>query len=38
MISFFKFRGKDISALTLGLMTNIDVNHEPEKLKLYTKA
>ena len=38
MISFFKFQGRDISALTLGLMTNIDVKHESEKLKLYTKA
>ena len=38
MISFFKFQGKDISALTLGLMTNIDVKHESEKLKLYTQA
>lgn len=38
MISFFKFKGKDISALTLGLMTNIGVNHESEKLKLYTQA
>ena len=38
MISFFKFKAKDISALTLGLMTNIGVNHESEKLKLYTQA
>ena len=38
MFSFFKFHGKDVSALTLGLMTNIEVSQESEKLKLYTHA
>ena len=38
MVSFFKFFGKDISALTLGLMNNIGSSQESEKLKLYTKA